>query len=51
MSQLEGIYDTKFTMSKEDRLVYHESKMTHAMAFTGVDVSDGKTRKWKVENR
>ncbi|KJE92956.1 bleomycin hydrolase [Capsaspora owczarzaki ATCC 30864] len=47
---LDGVYDTKFTLSKEDRLVYHESKMTHAMAFTGVDIADGKTRKWKVEN-
>jgi len=24
--------------------------MTHAMLFTGVDVKDGSTRKWRVEN-
>jgi bleomycin hydrolase len=24
--------------------------MTHAMLFTGVDVVDGATRKWRVEN-
>ena len=24
--------------------------MTHAMLFTGVDVIDGKPRRWRVEN-
>ena len=24
--------------------------MTHAMLFTGVDVADGTTRRWRVEN-
>ena len=24
--------------------------MTHAMLFTGVDVLDGATRRWRVEN-
>jgi bleomycin hydrolase len=45
-----GVYDTAFTLGKADRLLYHETQMTHAMLFTGVDVLDGSTRKWRVEN-
>lgn len=30
--------DIQVTMSKGDRLLYGESLMTHAMAFTGVSV-------------
>ncbi len=45
-----GVYDTEFTLGKADRLLYHETQMTHAMLFTGVDVLDGSTRKWRVEN-
>jgi bleomycin hydrolase len=47
---LPSVYDTAFTLGKADRLVYHETQMTHAMLFTGVDVLDGVTRKWRVEN-
>ena len=39
-----------FTLDKADRLTYHETLMTHAMLFTGVDVLDGATRRWRVEN-
>jgi bleomycin hydrolase len=45
-----AVYDTAFTLGKSDRLLYHETQMTHAMLFTGVDVLDGVTRKWRVEN-
>jgi bleomycin hydrolase len=45
-----GVYRTEFKLSKADRLVYGESAMTHAMVFTGVDVVDGKPRRWRVEN-
>jgi bleomycin hydrolase len=45
-----GIYDTDLTMTKADRLVFHDSLMTHAMLFVGVDVVEGKPRKWRVEN-
>ena len=45
-----GVYDTAFTLDKADRLLYHETQMTHAMLFTGVDVLDGAARKWRVEN-
>ena len=37
-------------MSKADRLRYGQTMMTHAMLFTGVDVVDGKPRRWRVEN-
>ncbi len=47
---LPAVYDTAFTLSKADRLVFHETQMTHAMLFTGVDVLDGVTRRWRVEN-
>jgi len=45
-----GVYDTAFTLDKAGRLLYHETQMTHAMLFTGVDVLDGAARKWRVEN-
>ncbi len=47
---LPSVYDTAFTLDKADRLGYHESQMTHAMLFTGVDVVDGVARRWRVEN-
>jgi bleomycin hydrolase len=45
-----AVYDAAFTLGKADRLLYHETQMTHAMLFTGVDMLDGATRKWRVEN-
>ncbi|MDI5961231.1 C1 family peptidase [Streptomyces sp. SL13] len=45
-----GVYDAPFTMDKADRLLHHETQMTHAMLFTGVDVVDGSPRRWRVEN-
>jgi bleomycin hydrolase len=47
---LSSVYDADFTLGKAERLVYHETEMTHAMLFTGVDVLDGATRRWRVEN-
>jgi bleomycin hydrolase len=47
---LPGVYDAAFTLDKADRLLYHDSRMTHAMLFTGVDVVDGEARRWRVEN-
>jgi bleomycin hydrolase len=46
----EGVYDTGFTLNKADRLIYHQSRMNHAMLFTGVDVVDDQPRRWRVEN-
>ncbi len=45
-----GVYDTTFGLDKASRLLYHETLMTHAMLFTGVDVADGAPRRWRVEN-
>jgi bleomycin hydrolase len=45
-----GVYDTTFEMNKAERLIYHDTLMTHAMLFTGVDVIEGKPRRWRVEN-
>jgi bleomycin hydrolase len=47
----ELFYGTEFGLDKASRLEYGESKMTHAMLFTGVDLdSKGKPKKWRVEN-
>lgn len=45
-----ALYGTAFGLDKAGRLDYHESLMTHAMLFTGVDVVDGRARRWRVEN-
>jgi bleomycin hydrolase len=47
---LPALYDAQFELDKAARLAYHETQMTHAMLFTGVDVLDGVTRRWRVEN-
>ena len=39
-----------FGLDKAARLDYCESLMTHAMVLTGVNVQNGKTNRWKVEN-
>ena len=44
------LYGVDYGMSKADRLRYGQTMMTHAMLFTGVDVFDGKPRRWRVEN-
>jgi bleomycin hydrolase len=46
----ETLYDTTFGLDKASRLEFHDSLMTHAMLFTGVDLIDGRTRRWRVEN-
>ncbi len=44
------IYETDSQLSKADRLEYHQTQMTHAMLFTGVDLTDSGVRRWRVEN-
>lgn len=46
----DGVYGTHSDLDKAGRLVHHESLMTHAMLFTGVDLVDGHPRRWRVEN-
>ena len=48
---IKEIFDLDFEMTKEERLDYSESLMTHAMVFTGVDLDeDGNPVRWKIEN-
>ena len=47
---LPAVYDTSFALDKAERLLYRETQMTHAMLFTGVDLVDGRPRRWRVEN-
>ena len=44
------LYGVEYGMDKENRLRHGQTMMTHAMLFTGVDVVDGKPRRWRVEN-
>jgi len=46
----ELVYGVKFKSSKADRLDYGHSRMTHAMVFTGVNLSGTKPLKWRIEN-
>ncbi|WP_321385858.1 C1 family peptidase [uncultured Enterococcus sp.] len=48
--EINELFDIDFTMSKAERLDYGESLMTHAMVLTGVDIVNGNSTKWKVEN-
>ncbi|GAB3873339.1 C1 family peptidase [Terrabacter terrigena] len=45
-----AVYGTEPALAKADRLLHHESLMTHAMLFTGVDLVDDAPRRWRVEN-
>ena len=47
----ELVYGASFDLDKAGRLDYGQSRMTHAMVLTGVDLDDdGKPMKWRVEN-
>ena len=50
----ESVDGSPFDLDKSERLMYHETQMTHAMLFTGVDVIDEGGRnvptRWRVEN-
>ena len=48
---VDKLYSTTFPLTKEERLNYHESLMTHAMLLTGVNLSDDDIpNRWRVEN-
>src|SRR5579864_8563694 len=47
---LTAVYETEFSLDKAARLEYGETRMTHAMLFTGVDVVEGVAGRWRVEN-
>ncbi len=45
------VYGASFELGKADRLDYGQSRMTHAMVLTAVDLcEDGRPVKWRVEN-
>jgi len=49
--QIGELFNTEFGMTKEERLDYGDSMMTHAMVITGVDLDEnGRPVRWKVEN-
>ena len=48
---LEGVFGTRFGMTKAQRLDYGHSLMTHEMVFQGVNLDEtGKPNRWCVEN-
>ncbi len=47
---VESLYGVEYGMDKADRLRHNQTMMTHAMLFTGVDVVNGRPRRWRVEN-
>ena len=47
---VEGLYGVEYGMDKAARLRHNQTMMTHAMLFTGVDVVNGRVRRWRVEN-
>lgn len=47
---MNDLFDIDFVMTKAERLDFGESLMTHAMVLTGVDLIEGVSTKWKVEN-
>ena len=44
------LFQIDSTMSKEAMLDTRESAMNHAMVITGVNLDNGKSTKWKIEN-
>lgn len=47
---LEEALGVSFLMDKGNRLLYGDSKLTHAMVFTGVHMVNDKPVRWKIEN-
>jgi bleomycin hydrolase len=47
---IQSLYGVEYGMDKQTRLRFGQTMMTHAMLFTGVDVVDGRPRRWRVEN-
>ena len=50
VSNYDELFGLDLQMTKADALDYYQSQMTHAMTFTGVEVKDGKSLRFKVEN-
>lgn len=48
--QYDKLFGLDFSMSKGDMLDYKDIEAEHMMLFTGVNLSDGRPNRWKVEN-
>ncbi|MFI5252491.1 MAG: aminopeptidase C [Bacteroidota bacterium] len=46
----QSLYGMDFTLSREELFETYSSIPTHNMVFTGIDIVDGKVKKWLVEN-
>jgi bleomycin hydrolase len=46
----DALFQPEFKMDKEAKIFYRYSASNHAMVILGVDIKDGKTIKWLVEN-
>lgn len=46
----QSVLNVPLQLTKEERLDYGDSQMTHAMVLAGVNLVDGKPNRWKVEN-
>ncbi|MFT8396348.1 aminopeptidase C [Propionibacterium sp.] len=46
----EDVYGVRLDLPKADRLILRETTLSHAMCFTGVDLVDGRPRRWRVQN-
>jgi bleomycin hydrolase len=44
------LFQTPFRMDKQTRLEYGQSRLTHSMVLTGVELAGNKPVRWKVEN-
>ena len=44
------LFGVDLTLTKAQRLEYHEAEVSHAMTFTGVDLVADQPTRWKVEN-
>ncbi|GEO70357.1 C1 family peptidase [Levilactobacillus acidifarinae] len=48
--QTADLFGVDLSLTKAQRLEYHEAEVSHAMTFTGVDLVDDQSTRWKVEN-
>lgn len=48
--QYEKAFDLDLALTKEEILNVKESAMNHAMVLTGVNLVDGESNRWKIEN-
>ena len=50
MYDYKSLYGIDFTMTRRELFETYSSIPTHNMVFTGIDIQDGKVKKWLVEN-